>query len=64
MTILEELKKEITRNEELLEIYREITAGSFGAAFIDLDIREAKEAIRTNNVVEIVRTFKRLKENN
>ena len=63
MTMLEALKEEITRNEELLEMYREIEAGSFGAAFIDLDIREAKEAIETDNVVEILRTYKKLKEN-
>ena len=63
MTLLEELKQEIIRNEELLKIYREYIEGSFAAAFIDLDIRKAEEAIRTNNIVDIIQTYKKLKEN-
>ena len=63
MTMLEELNEEIIRNKELLEIYREIPAGAFGAAFIDLDIREAEEAIKVNDVVAIIRAYKKLKQN-
>lgn len=60
------LAKEIERNRELLEMYKELPGGVgvFGAAFINRDINYAIEALASGDVVEMIKAYESMKDNN
>jgi len=57
------LGREIDRNRKLLEIYRQIPTGVFGAATIDQDIQEAVNALSSGDAVRIIRAYEAMKNN-
>ncbi len=59
----EAMAREIQRNRELLDVYKTIPTGGFGAASIDLDIREGIAALASGDVIRILRSYEALKEN-
>ena len=63
MNIAEALAKEIKRNRKLLELYKQIPTGVFGATMIDLDIKNAVEVLASGDVIEIMKAHEALKDN-
>jgi len=63
MNIAEALAKEIQRNRELLELYKAIPAGVFGATMIDLDIKNAIDALASGDVIEMLEAYEAMKDN-
>ena len=62
--LMEGLLEEIDRNNILLEAYKSIgTPGTFGAAGITTDLKTAKEAIGSGDVVAMVRAYRTLQGN-
>lgn len=59
----EALTKEIQRNRELLEMYKTIPTGVFGAIMIDADIKAAVNALATGDVVQMARAYEAIKDN-
>lgn len=54
---------EQARVREILGHYKEIgSAGMFGAAFIEQDLREADAAVMSGDVVRMIAAFQKLKE--
>ena len=58
--LAEGLQKELTRNRELLQMYRDIPTGGFGAMMIQNDITGAEEAIKAGDVVKMLTAYKKL----
>ena len=61
--LMEALREELNRNKELLEHYKMIPTGFFGASMIQVDIKFAEEAIDENNIIKIVQAYEKLKNN-
>jgi hypothetical protein len=59
----EALLKEIKRNRELLEEYRKIPTGWFGAAAIEADLEFAEAALASGDVIEILKAYGRMENN-
>jgi hypothetical protein len=60
----EALVREIERNRELLKEYKSIgVAGNFGARMIDYCINNAVEALASGDVIEMVKAYESMKEN-
>lgn len=59
----EELAKEIQRNRELLEEYKKIPMGVFGAIMIEKDIENAINALAGGDVVEMLVAYQNIKDN-
>ncbi len=59
----EAMEKQIERNRELLEIYKTIHTGGFGATMIAHDIREGIAALASGDVIRILRSYESLKGN-
>ena len=59
----EALLKEISRNRELLEEYRKIPTGWFGAAAIAADIKFAEAALASGDVIEVLKAYGRMENN-
>lgn len=60
----EALPREISRNVELLAVYKEIgPAGAFGALMIKSDIDRATEALASGDVVEMLAAYNAMKDN-
>ena len=59
----EAMEKEIQRNRELLDVYRTIPTGGFGATMIARDIREGIAALASGDVIRILRVYEALKGN-
>ncbi|KKL55480.1 hypothetical protein LCGC14_2255020 [marine sediment metagenome] len=59
----EAMAKEIQRNRELLEVYKSIPTGGFGARAIDLDIIEGVNALASGDILRILRAYASLKVN-
>jgi hypothetical protein len=59
----EAMAKEIQRNRELLEVYKGIRTGGFGAAMIDRDIKEGVAALASGDVIRILLAYESLKGN-
>lgn len=58
------IQDEIKRNYELLATYKSIgPAGTFGAVMISTDLDAAHAALKSGDVIEIVRAYDRLKDN-
>lgn len=63
-TLGDAFPRELARNRQLLELYREIgPAGSFGAAMIQADIEAAEQALASGDVVEMLRAYPKLRDN-
>lgn len=56
-----EFPKEQKRVRELLEIYKEIPTGAFGAMMIKQALDEAEEAAISGDVVRMLKAYERLK---
>lgn len=65
MNLVEGLEKEIQRNRELLDIYRSLpaNAGAFGALMIDRDIQNAVKALGSGDIVEMLKAYNAMKDN-
>jgi len=61
--LAESLLNEIERNRELLEAYRAIPTGMFGAAMIDVDIKNAVNALASGDALEMLKAYEALKNN-
>lgn len=62
MNLIEGLQQELERNRELLQIYRGIPSGQFGAVMIERAIKNAETAMAENDVVKMMTSYKELKE--
>jgi len=63
MNLAEGLQVELKRNKELLEMYREIPGGVFGAFMIEKDIKVAEKAISEGDTIQMVKSYESLKNN-
>lgn len=63
MNLIEGLMQEIERNEELAKVYDTIPTGVFGAVMIREDVKRAKAAIASGDVVNELRIYAALKGN-
>ena len=62
-TLADALPKEMARVREVLGYYKEIgSAGMFGAAFIEHDLRAADRAVMSGDVVAMLRALETLKQ--
>ena len=60
-SLAEALPKEMARVREVLGHYKEIgPAGMFGAAFIELDLRKADQAVMSGDVLAMLNAYKTL----
>jgi len=62
-TVGEDIQVEIKRNQELLQLYKEIPTGLFGATMIQADIDSAIKALAEGDIIEILKAYERLKNN-
>ena len=62
MNLMEGLQKELARNREILEMYKEIPTGVFGATTIQTAIDTAENAIANNNITAMVTSLAELQE--
>lgn len=62
-SLAEALPREQARVREILGLFKQIgPAGMFGAAMIEIDLREADAAVMSGDVVRMLRVFKKLQE--
>jgi hypothetical protein len=61
--IAEAIALEIHRNRELLEVYRSLPTGAFGATTISIDIKNAVDALASGDVIKILQAYETLKKN-
>lgn len=61
--LAEALDYEINRNRELLDDYRKIPTGGFGATMIDRDIRNAVTALASGDVIQMLQAYSAMKNN-
>ena len=62
MNLIEGLLKELQRNRELLELYKSISRGKFGADIIEQKIKKAEKAIASGDVLKELRCYNELKK--
>lgn len=60
--LAEGLRDEMRRCRKLLEVYREIPGGAFGAALIEESIEAAEDAQASGDVVAMLSAYQRLKD--
>jgi hypothetical protein len=58
----EALAMEIERNRELLEEYKKIPGGVFGAMVISMAINNAVDALASGDVVEMMKAYEAIKD--
>jgi len=63
MNLVEGLQKELERNRELLQVYKTIKTGAFGAMSIEYEIKEAEKAMTEGDTVKMLACYKRLQKN-
>ena len=63
MNLIEGLMAEIERNEELARVYDTIPTGALGAMLIRQDLKRARAAIASGDVIEEMRVYDALKNN-
>lgn len=61
--LAEGLQRQISRNQELLEIYKTIPTGAFGAAMIKRDLDAAIKAMAEGDTVAMISAYKALEGN-
>lgn len=59
--LVESILRELNRNRELLEIYKSIPTGAFGALMIQNAITYGEKAMGGGDVIEMLRAFDALK---
>lgn len=62
MNLVEGLTNEILRVTEIQREYKEIPAGAFAAALMELDLKEAKEAQASGDILRMIPILNKLKE--
>jgi hypothetical protein len=62
-TLGDALPKEIERCRELVDLYRSVPNGEFGARMIENDINLAIQAMAENDLPKMIYAYKQLKEN-
>ncbi len=62
MNLVEGLTNEILRVTEIQREYKEIPAGAFAAALMEIDLKEAKEAQALGDILRMITIYKKLKE--
>lgn len=62
-SLAEELPIEIRRNQELKSIYDDIPTGFIGASLIQLDIDIAVKALADGDVIAMLQSYEKLKNN-
>jgi len=62
MNLIEGLLKELERNRELLQEYKAIPAGAFGAMIIERSIKTAEKAMAEGDTAKMLSCFKELQE--
>ena len=60
--LIDGLKNEIKRCEQLLEIYKSIPQGAFAIIMIKRDIGRAEQALINGDIVEMIKCFKALQD--
>jgi len=58
--IIDGIQEELRRNRELLELYKSIPTGVFGASIIQRRIDEGEASIASGDIVRMVRAYKEL----
>lgn len=61
--LVEGLQSEIKRNRELLDLYRSIPTGAFGAAMIERDINAAIDALGSGDIALMIKAYNGMKNN-
>jgi len=61
--LMDALLQELNRNRELVRLYRDFPEGTYAAGMIEQDIKSGERAIADNDVVRMLRSYERLKEN-
>jgi hypothetical protein len=61
-SLAEALPKEQARVRKIFGYYKEIPQGAFGAAMIEAALRRADQAVMSGDVVEMVVSYRELKE--
>lgn len=61
-TLGDALPEELERCRELLEIYRTIPTGFFGAAMINQAITEGERALDSGDLVQMIKAYESLRE--
>lgn len=62
MNLMEGLTNEILRVSEIQREYKEIPAGALTAALMEIDLREAKAALATLDILRMIPIYNKLKE--
>jgi hypothetical protein len=62
MNLIEGILEEIDRNQELLEVYKKIPTGGFGAAMIRGKIEAAKKAMATGDTIGMIQCYADLRD--
>lgn len=60
--LAEGLEKEIQRNRDLLEEYKQIPTGGFGAMVLEKYIRDAVAALASGDVVKMAQAYEAMKD--
>lgn len=60
MNLIDGLNIELKRAKELLEVYKSIQTGGFGADMIRQTIDHAELSMQTGNTVEMMKAYQRL----
>lgn len=63
MNLIEGLQHEMNRSRKLLQQYKSIPTGGFGALMIQNSIDATEKAIANGDTVEMLRCYSVLKEN-
>lgn len=62
-TLAQALPQEQARVREILGHYKELgPVGMFGAAMIEIDLREADAAVMSGDVVRMIQAYEKLKQ--
>ena len=64
MNLITVLHQELSRNRELLDEYKKIPTGAFGAMCIKNSINHAEKTIADGNIATMIRALKSLQGNN
>lgn len=61
--LFDALNDEISRNEELLRVYRSLPTGGLGAVMVQQDLAIAKTARSNSDVIVMMQSYETLKDN-
>jgi len=55
MNLIKRLQAKINRSRKLLDTYKTIPAGALGTIMIEIDIKDAEDAIANGDTVKMIR---------